>query len=160
MVQRQSSKPYIRQIEFMFYHEKEIRRAVEDARNECETPDIRNGSGLPDPTASEAIKHLTPVKSVLIGGRDEEINGQMVVIGAQEVKYPELWLTVIDKTYAWCKHQPGRHYEVARRRYGGEHYAKTHQDLSISEPSCYWLLNKIRMYAALQAAQLNLIYVD
>ena len=158
MVQRQDSRPYIRQIDFMFYHEKEIRRAVEDARNERETPDIRNGSGLPDPTASEAIKLLTPVKSVLIGGHDEEVNGQMVVIDAQEVQYPERWLTVIDQTYAWCKEQPGLHYEVARRRYSGEFYTKSCIALSMCEKNFFILLEKVRTQATHYAVQLGLIY--
>lgn len=144
----------------MFYHEREIRKAVEDAREERETPDIRNGSGLPDPTVGEVIRRLTPVKSVFIGGNEIEINGQMTVVDAVEVKYPERWLTVIDKTYAWCKRQAGCHYEAARKRYLGQGYVAICMALNISQNVFFSLIEKIRMYAAIQAAQLNLICVD
>ena len=160
MIQRQDSRQHIRQIDFMFYHEKEIRRAVEDAKNERETPDIRNGSGLPDPTASEAIKWLTPVKSVLIGGHDEEINGQMVVIGAQEVKYPERWLTVIDETYAWCKRQKDCRYEIARRMYSGSSYIKICMELNISQATISLIFEKVRARATILAYRLDLISLD
>lgn len=157
MAQRQDSRPYIRQIDFMFYHEAEIRRAVEDAKEERETPDIRNGSGLPDPTASEVIKRLTPVKSVLIGGREKEIKGEMTLIDATEVKYPERWLEVIDRTYSWCKAQAGDHYEIARRRYSCEDYRKICRELCIDAAKISRVLELVRQEARAHAIELGLI---
>lgn len=130
------------------------------ARAERKTPDVRNGSNLPDPTAAEAIRHLSPVKSVLIGGHHIEVNGEMALVEASEVKNPERWLEVIDKTYAWCRRQQGCHFELARRRYAGENYVAICMKLCISQNVFFTTLDKIRTYAALQAAQLNLIFVD
>lgn len=145
--QRQREKrPYIRRVEFVFYHERAIRDAVFEAREDTVTPEVYNNSGLPDPTLREVIRRLTPVDEVLVSG--------------EYLKYPERWLDVVDKTYAWCKNQQGCHYEIARRRYRGEHYLKSCRELHISQNSYSSLLEKIRTYAALQAAQLNLIFVE
>lgn len=139
-------RPYIRKIEFAFYHEMQIREAVYEAREEIRQPEVFNGSGLPDPTLREVIRRLTPIEAVTICG--------------DTLKYPERWLEVIDKTYAWCRRQSDIHYEIARRRYQGEDYRKTCRELAISEPLMYQIMEKIRTYAALQAAQLNLIFVE
>lgn len=145
--QRQRDKrPYVRQIEFVFYHEGEIREAVFEARAGTWVPPVYNQSRLSDPTLREVMRRLTPISEVLISG--------------EWLKYPERWLDVVDKTYAWCKNQQGCHYEIARRRYRGEHYLKSCRELHISQNSYSSLLEKIRTYAALQAAQLNLIFVE
>ena len=146
-MQRQREKrPYMRKIEFVFYNERAIRAAVEDARNDTREVSPRNGSGLPDPTAYEAIKNLTPIPAV-------EISGQLL-------EHPERWLVVVDKTYAWCQRQSDMHYEIARRRYNGEDYRKTCRELAITQPVVSSVMEKIRMYAALQAVQFQLIFVD
>ncbi len=146
-MQRQREKrPYMRKIDFVFYNERAIRAAVLDARNDTREVSPRNGSGLPDPTAYEAITNLTPIPAV-------EISGQLL-------EHPERWLTVVDKTYAWCRRQSDVHYEIARRRYRGEDYRKTCREVAVSEPMFFNLLERIRMYAALQAAQFQLIFVD
>lgn len=144
--QRQDDRPYIRRIDFVFYNEGEIRAAVLDARNDSKAPLILNGSGCPDPTANEVIRRLTPLAAITVRG--------------EELKYPERWLIVVDKTYAWCKRQSGSHYEIARRRYSGEHFRAICMRLLISENVFYTTMEKVRIYAALQAAQLNLIYVE
>ena len=152
MGQRQrisSNKPWIRKVDFVFYNEKEVRLAVMEARNSgkplCEVPS-RNASGVSDPTARDAMYNLTPLPVI-------EINGQ-------DLRLPERWLIVIDKTYAWAKSQSDVHYEVARRRYNGEDYRKTARELHVTTPSVYKMMDNIKTYAALQAAQLNLIYVE
>ena len=141
------NKPYIRKIEFVFYNEAEIRAAVFEERNEpAFVPIIRNASGLSDPTAREAIYNLTPLPTVKVKGT--------------ELALPERWLLVIDKTYAWAKRQSEVNYEVARRRYNGEDYRKTCRELNISQQYQSKILENIKNYAALQAAQMNLIYIE
>lgn len=146
MQRQRQENSYIRKIEFAFYNEAEIRAAIEEARLDSSPPEIRNGSGISDPTASAVIKKLSPVQSVTIHG--------------VELKRPESWLFVIDKTYAWCRRQGTRHYEIARARYSGGYFRPICAKLAISETQFYMTLERIRIYAALQAAQLNLIYVE
>lgn len=144
--QRRDDRPYIRVIEFVFYNEREIRLAIMDARAESNSPELRNGSGLPDPTATTAIRNLSLVPFIVVGG--------------QELKLPERWLTVVEKTYDWCKRQGEKYYEIARAKYNGEYFVKTCANIDVSITRFYEIIEKIKVYAALQAAQLNLIHVD
>ena len=96
---------YFKKIDFIFHNERKIRRLVYENRNDCVKPEIRNGSGLSDPTANDAIKNLTPLPSITICG--------------EVLKFPESWLEVIDKTYNWCKRQSVTHFESLRRKYLG-----------------------------------------
>ena len=152
MGQRQrisSNKPWIKKIVFIFYNEKEIRLAVLEARNSgkplCEVPG-RNGSGVSDPTARDAMYNLTPLPVVKINGQD--------------LKLPERWLIVIDKTYAWAKSQSDVHYEVAKRRYAEEDYRKTCRELHIDNSSRSRIMDAVKAYASLQAVQSGLIFVE
>ena len=145
MIQRQDSRPYIRKIDFVFYHEDEIRQAVLDAREDAMEISPRNGSGISDPTAYEAILNLSPIPFVLIEG--------------VKLEHPELWLNVIDKTYAWYKRQPGLHYEIARRWYGNEFYLKTCRELNICQATISNLMKDVRWYAIAVAAHFHLIYL-
>lgn len=141
------NKPYIRKIDFVFYNEQEIRLAVLEERNTpALVPIIRNASGLSDPTARDAIYNITPLSTVKVKGTD--------------LVLPERWLTVIDKTYAWSKKQSEIHYQVISRRYSGEDYRKTCAELSIDNSTRSRIMESIKIYAALQAAQYNLIYVE
>ena len=146
MQRKREKRPYMRKIDFVFYNERAIRAAVEDARNDTREVSPRNGSGLPDPTAYEAITNLTPIPAV-------EISGQLL-------EHPERWLVVVDKTYAWCRRQSDVHYEIARRRYNGESFLQISMKLYVSTTQVFEILERIRMYAALQAAQFQLIFVD
>lgn len=156
MAQRHKNnrEKYFRQIDFIFYHEKQIRDAVTESRI---TGGRENGISLfpvvgatsihSDPTASQAVKNLTPLKFVKL--RNDVI-----------IKYPEKWLEVIDKTYSYCKRQNDCRFEVARRRYSNEDYRKTCIDLNISNSTRRRLLELAQIYAALQAVQFRLIVVD
>ena len=137
---------YIKKIDFVFYNEKNIRQAVIEERETAIKPELKNGSGLSDPTARDAIRNLTPLSFVKIAG--------------EILKLPESWLVVIDKTYNWCKRQSSCHYEVLRRKYHNEHFRRICFDLHISPTTFHNMVNRARQYAALQAVQLNLIYVD
>lgn len=154
MAQRQSNKreSYFRQVDFIFYREKQIRDAVFEKRNASRDDSISlfpiaEVSGrISDPTSAKAIKNLTPLKFVVIS------DGVII-------KSPERWLEVIDKTYAWSRRQTDCRYEVARRRYNNEDYRKTCIDLHISNTTRTRLLETVKTYAALQAVQAGLIRV-
>ena len=120
MSQRQrNSKPYFKLIDFVFYNEKEIRLLVEDERNNLKSPELRNGSGLSDPTARLAIKNLMPLPKV--------------TIKSKELYHPERWLEVIQRTYNWNMRQSKLQYEIVKRRYAEEDYRKTCSEFHISK---------------------------
>ena len=151
MSQRQSQtrEEYMHKIDFIFYREKEIREAVIQARlTMTANGSLRkvSTSGVPDPTAMQAIRNLMPIKYVVI--TDGEI-----------VEYPERWLEVIEKTYRYSAKQNDCRAEVAMRRYKREDYRKTCADLNISDSTRRRLLELVKIYAALQAVQLGLIQV-
>ena len=148
MAQRNSrsinSRPWTRKIDFMFYHEREIREAVLDKRNTSgSAPIMRNASGISDPTARDAIYNLMPLRAVKIDGR--------------ELRLPEHWLMVIDKTYAWARENNPLRYEVAKRKYSGMNYKMICIECHISMKHQYLLLERFRMYAMLKAGTLNLV---
>lgn len=148
-------KPYIKDIDFIFYNESEIRQAIEDERTKAREPlAVKNASKISDPTAAEAFGNILPpppVLAVVIKDRKGELRA---------VKYPERWLIVIDRTYSWCQRQEGCHYEVARRRYSGEDYRKICSELHIDKSTLSRIMDDVRIYAALQAAQFHLIHVE
>ena len=81
----------------------------------------------------------------------------MTVVDAQEIKYPERWLEVIARTYAWCKVQKGDHYEIARRRYNCEDYRKICRELCIDVATISRVLELVRQEARAHAIELGLI---
>ena len=137
---------YIKKIEYAFFNEKAIREAVYEARSLMKIPEVRNGSSLADPTAAQAIRNLTPVHSINLYG--------------EELRRPEDWLTVIDKTYCWCSRQCETYLKLAKRRYEGVHFAKICATLNLVPEKFFRILEKIRHYAALQASYLQLIRID
>jgi len=152
MSQRQSKNRefYFRQVDFIFYHERKIRDAVIEKQlgkdNSISLFPVANTHNISDPTASKALKNLTPLKFVILP------DGTLI-------KYPEKWLAVIEKTYNWCRRQEDCRYEVAKRRYNNEDYRKTCIDLHISKTTLHSLLEKVRIYAALQAVQAGLLKI-
>ncbi|MBR3459146.1 MAG: hypothetical protein IKH16_13495 [Selenomonadaceae bacterium] len=140
-MQRKTGNGYIRKIDFVFYNEKQIREAVLDARNRPRMPE-QNGSGIGDPTASTAIRNVTPLRGVTVKG--------------ELLEWPEDWLRVVDATYAWCDND---RLIVARDRYSGVDYRLTCAKITISGKTYYNFLDDVRVYASLCAAQLGLIKV-
>ena len=138
--------PWIKKIDMVFYCEKTIRQAVEDKKMETVTPEVRNGSGCPDPTVAEVIRHLDPIESILIGD--------------YELKFPERWLDVVDKTYKWCKKQPPFWHEAVKRRYRGDYTVVICNQLGITPEMFYRLINRTKYQSALYAVQARLIYID
>lgn len=144
-MQRQThSENYIKKIEYVFFHEKEIRAAVEEERSRRIFHEIKNPSALSDPTAAEAIQNLTPLASVIVEDKP--------------LAYPEIWLETVHLSYDWSKQIPFCH-DVAKSRYSNEYFVKTCCRLEIDQGLYYRLLNKFRNHAALTAAWHHLINV-
>ena len=144
--QRQNGKPYIRKIDFVFYNESEIRDLIFDERNRVSVPELRNGSGISDPTARDAINNLSPIPSVTIAG--------------QELKWPERWIVVVDKTYNWAKLNNKLKLKVAKMKYKGENFRKINAICHISTAYQYLLLENFRKYAAYVAKELGLLKIE
>lgn len=146
--QRKNREVYLSQVDYVFYHEEELRDAITRARLEGSIGGsviVVNANRMSDPTANQAVKNLSPIVAVMVKG--------------QTLRNPERWLVVIEKTYKWCKAQKDCRYEVARRRYSDEDYRKTCMELNISNSTRRRLFELVQMYAALQAVQLGLIQV-
>ena len=80
-----------------------------------------------------------------------------VVVDNQILRYPEHWLIVIDKTKKWCHEHGETFYRILRGRYLSERVDVVCQELQISNDYFYRTLEKIRNYAALNAAWYHLI---
>lgn len=139
---RQRNHGYYKKIDFVFYNEDAIRQAIEDERSDCGYTAGRNGSGVGDPTASTAIKHMTPLR--------------LVHFGTFELEWPEHWLNVIAMTKRWAP--------TDTLIVGIDFYANTPRDvtmakLTISKTTYYRLLDAFVEHAALIAIQLGLIKI-
>ena len=147
MGQRQRSNAvYFRKIDFVFYNEEKIRAAVAEVRADDGRPHLRPNAVSADPTGMQAVRNLTPLEKVVLNCE-------------QTLEYPERWLEVIEKTWAWARVQPDCRYEVARRRYAKEDWKVACFELNISKTTYFRLVDLVRMYALLHAAQLGLIRV-
>lgn len=147
MGQRQrSNEVYFRKVDFIFYNEEKIRVAVAEARADDGRPHLRQKANSSNPTATQAVRNLTPLTKVMINIDDV-------------IDYPERWLEVIDKTWAWAQKQKDCRYEAARRRYAKEDYRKTCCELHIGQTTFFRLVDLVKMYASLHAVQLGLIRV-
>ena len=144
-------KVYHKIIDFIFYNESKIKNAVAEYRIDTHHyRELKNGSGISDPTARDAIKHLDPINQITVCGR--------------LVKFPEKWLAVIEKTYNWCKRQSDTHFQAVYHFYndkkGSGYYYTVSRQLSTSVKTFYNLVDRAKMYAALQAVQYRLIHLD
>ena len=144
--QRQRGSGFIRMIDFVFYNERKIREKVEEARTSLRVPELKNGSKLSDPTASQAIYNLTPLAAVRVDGHD--------------LPQPEKWLEVVDKVYEWCKRQGDKFAAIVRGRYAGKYFGKLCVEYEVSVDKFYEIIERARQYASLQAAYLHLISID
>lgn len=138
-------KNFFKKIDFVFFNERRIRRIVSETRKDRILPELRNSGSLSDPTAQDAVRNLSLLPQIIICG--------------EILKLPELWLSVIEKTYAWCKRQSELHFQIVRRKYNGEQFHRICRDLAISKSTFFSLIHRARQYAALQAVQFRLIYI-
>ena len=138
---RRTGSRYIKIIDFVFYHERQIRQAMMEAREDVPRAE-KNGSGISDPTATQAIKNATPLRFVNINGT--------------RVERPECWVQVIDSTKLWFS-QDNEKRIVLHDMYENVDYRQTCAALSISPSTLHYFRQEIRTYAALCAANLNLL---
>ena len=138
---RRTGRGYIRIVDFAFFNEKNIREAILDARNDVGHVG-RNGSGIGDPTATQAIKNATPIRFVNIHGT--------------RVERPESWIQVIDSTREWFSFDNEKRI-ILHDMYSGADWRQTCAVLSISKSTLFLFRSEIRQHAALCAANLNLI---
>ena len=154
---------YRKKIDWVFFNEEKIADAVQMARVDTPRPEkvIGDPNKISDTTAQTALNNLTPLSSVIVGQK-EVINKkhERRLVGGIVLRLPELWLAVVDKTYDWCKRQSEIQYQAVKQKYCGIHYHKICRELSICATTLYNLIDRARMYAALQAAQFKLIYID
>ena len=138
---RRTGSRYVKVVDFIFYNEKMIRQAIVEARNDI--PQVgKNGSGVGDPTATQAIRNATPIRFVNINGT--------------RVERPESWLKVIDSTRAWFAMDNEKRI-VMHDMYENVNYKATCAVLSIAPTTLHRFRQEIRMHASLCAANLNLI---
>lgn len=154
---------YEKKIDWIFFNELQIARAVYEARADnprAEIPGL-SPNNFSDPTSNIALRNLSLLKSVVIGQKEIITKKhERKIVGGSSLEYPELWLTVIDKTYAWCRRQSESQEQAIKKKYRGEHYIRICRELSISQSTLKNWVTRTRMYAALQAVQFRLIYVD
>lgn len=144
--QRTTLDATTRKVESMFYREKEIRKAVADARLDSGTGGHTGGGGhawVSDPTAIQGMKMATPLKSVTLW------DGAVV-------HQPEQWLAVIDATY---NSMDALQRKAVRMRYTGESYTKISDTLHISRNVYYAILDDARKFAVAAACQYKLVTV-
>lgn len=146
-MQRNSRDKLIRQVDFIFYHEKELRKLViserEDIQSRKKEDGVPGNSFISDPTATEAMRNATELKAVTLEC-------------GYTVHQPERWLKVIDSVYNWCDEIPKK---VATQRYSGKDYRRTCAELCISTSSYGAIMTEIRYKAIMCACQLGLMTV-
>ncbi len=85
MIKERRRKSAYRYIDKILRHRAEIETAVDEARNTNNRDTVcKSANTISDPTASEAIKNIAPVKSVTLQ------NGL-------HIKQPEKWLGAVHK---------------------------------------------------------------
>lgn len=147
---RYTGKGYVQVIDYIFFHESEIRKAVYEARHDIQRETLAAGGGsgshISNPTESEALRNITPLSKVTVGKG----------ASARELDNPELWLQVIDKTYEWCDHDQRI---AAKDKYSGVDWRVTCAKLSIVQSTLSRLISDVRHRASLCAVQYGLIVV-
>ncbi len=98
---------------------------------------------MSDPTAINAIKGITPIKSVTL------FDGVVV-------RHPEKWLAVIDATY---NNLDDLQRKAVKMRYQGKTYNDINEKVHISRTVYYAMLTDARNFAIAAACQINLIRV-
>lgn len=146
--QRTRKDPKKQTIQFIFYHEQVLKRAVREAREESlSTAGHTAGSGghafVSDPTAVQGIKLATELKSVTL--HDGIV-----------IDNPGKWIKVIDSTYDMLD-DVGR--KAVKMRYEGSHWRRICNKLNMGRTMYYKILEKADNYAIEIAIDLGLMHV-
>lgn len=132
---------YFKKIDFVFFNAAKIREAVTDAKYGPMEHGV-NGSGVGDPTATQAIHNIMPVRFIRVEGN--------------QLEWPEAWLHVYDMVRAMCD---AIELDVMQAHYGDENYKKTCRRLNIAQATHSRLWGQVRHYQELCAVQEGLIRV-
>lgn len=129
-------------VEFCLMHQKEIEQAVNDKREDSNTPKTGGGgsghSFVSDPTCHKAIKRLMPVGPVYVP-YGPKLYGKR---GHKLIYNPEEWLQAIADT--WKHYDSTRSFDVMCMRYNkGMNYKMIADELKISYQRVYVVLADI-----------------
>lgn len=136
-----------KQVDYIFNHEKQIRQAVFERRNDSGGHTGGGGTGhsyVSDPTALHAIRLASELNFVQLGE-------------GEKVWHPEKWLEVIDATYEWCAGDEIKSAIIERRYRRHDYYVTVCNDLHISQTTHSVLLTEIRNHAMMEAAYRQLV---
>jgi len=153
----------VKKIEWVLWHESEIRDALEEAvKGSGRTGGAPSGHAyISDTTASQAIKLADGVPYIefyeCARGRMSKCAGgcRQYQKCLRTLDNPSQWLSVCGAVARYCEHDPIRR-EVFRRRYAR---GRTRRNTRIAESTYYFVLGEIRSYALQAAAQAQVIKV-
>ena len=125
-----------------------IKKAVYEIRNDSNRPCNTGGQGsayISDPTANEAIKHVSHIARVMVDGHT--------------VRSPEQWVEVFDQTQTHYRHDRQTSLVIDHRYIHNEYYIKTCAIIPISKSEYYNTVYDVTSYALAVACQVGLIKV-
>lgn len=134
-------RPYFKKIDWVFYNERAIRAIVLDIRNGVNDHES-NGSGVSDPTAAQAIRNVTPIRSIHLYGC--------------RLEWPEAWLHVTDMVRTLLD-TPLR--KVMEGHYRRQTQVRMTQEVNVNQSTVSKMWREIRHVQELCAVQEGLIRV-
>ncbi len=139
-------------VDFVLQHEKDIRQAVYEKRNDWGDCQSIGNDIVKNPTANKAVKQASEIECVLVEYyTPSSCRPQML-----KIIYPERWLHVIDCTRAaYAKHELGR--DILQSYCNGEKWYDACDRLFISNASYYRVLGDIKLFAKGVARGMELI---
>lgn len=144
MIKERRRKAAYRYIDAILRHRVEIEIAVDEARNTNDRNTVcKSGNAVSDPTASEAIKNIAPVKSVTLQ------NGL-------HIRQPEKWLDAINRLFDVLYPEEAK---ITNMIYGGYNAIKTSRECGVDISTLYRLKIECRHILTEIACQYGLIQV-
>jgi len=144
MIKEKRRKAAYRFIDKILRHRAEIQTAVDEAKNTNNRDTVcKSGNSISDPTANQAIKSITPVKSVTLS------NGL-------RIRNPEKWLDAISRLFDVLYPEET---EILSKIYSGFSIIKISRECHIDFSSVYRLRKECRHILAEIACQYGLIQV-
>ena len=141
---RNTGNKYTKTVEWHLFREKEIRKAVIEARLDSASPGCSSGKSISNPTENAAIRNIAPLSKVVLSD-------------GSEVVRPEAWLSAIKRIYGSLD---GEQRALAESRYRNKRqYFKDCQRGYISKSKYYAMLDRIRSHAVVVAVQAGLVKV-
>ena len=128
--------PLVKKIDYLFYHEEEIRRKIKESRKDRPHDVLLikpSGRNVSNPTLNQVVSNMMPLKYIALE------DGNLL-------KNPELHLKLIDSTYARANVTES---SIARLKYRGISSKEIISNHFISEWQYYRIINRFRMLAIL-----------